>query len=251
MSGPAASAPELDQLAEGLRRAHERAAGLPAEERREVLRLWLAHRLGGRNGDEVRRSLAALTALLGGAPVAEAGPPPEPVEPRRVAASPEPTRPQVASRDGEVLNRFLQAYWGDAQAAAIPGADRADRASAALEELTGRLWDLAGSDGPDAPLSEALDRIAGRLAGIDAALRAAAKESFDRLFEAFSPTAIEAQVGRKGMRLGPFLKSGAYEAWVEKFGQLEAYHRAGRLVADFRALFQRHVKADREEKVAS
>jgi hypothetical protein len=227
---------EPRELAGGAVRAARWSSHLPANERRRAVKTWLACRLSGQGREDVLRTLEGLRDLF---------------EAEREAGEAPPEPVQLAGAVAPLL-AFAREYYGDEWSPTGSTAEDAERAQQALEELAAGVRALASDQGgvPGEGLREVLGRLSARLAATDAAVKKAAQEAFDRLLQSVSPAFIEAQAGGKGMKVGPFHKAGLYEAWSQKFGQLQDYHRAGRLVGDFRASYRRHVQRELERKEA-
>lgn len=219
---------DLGSLAQGALRAADWCRHLPPAEEREALRLWLAHRLAGRPRGSLRETLEGLLALL--EPAGAGGGGPAPAEPAGSALEP--------------LLAVARQLYGEGWLPSRSPSEDARRAAEALGELCERLRQLVSETrGPGrAPLPEVVEALSARTSRVDAALRRAAQDAFDRLLHAMSPASLEAQGVAGALKVGPFHRAALFEAWAEKHAQLEAYHRAGRLVSDFRAAFRRHLR---------
>ncbi|MDH5231930.1 MAG: hypothetical protein OEZ58_04130 [Gammaproteobacteria bacterium] len=92
------------------------------------------------------------------------------------------------------------------------------------------------------PLIDLADLIRKRNRDHDLAIESAAQESFDRILNSVNPEAAKNYMDPTSVKVGPFYKASLYEAVVEKYQQLAAYHEKGRLARDFRAMYKSHLK---------
>ena len=91
---------------------------------------------------------------------------------------------------------------------------------------------------PQGSVVEKLDYLLEALKVTELAMSDAAKDSFDRLFNAMAPETMQQSVRKSALTSTGQYHAKLWEAHVEKFQQLRLYHDRGRLVKDFRAAYR-------------
>lgn len=117
-----------------------------------------------------------------------------------------------------------------------------------VEALHQRLRQALGKKTSTRSIEELLDQLDVRLAGSEESMKAAAKESFDRLLGSLNPANAETYIEGK-VKIGPFYKGALFDALTEKYEQLKVYNDKGFLLRDFIGAYRARSKAEKESNV--
>lgn len=219
---PRASTPAVIETT--LRHAWQRASRLPLQQRKLVVQLALAHRCQGMRADEVLGHLQNIASA----------------RPAATTAYGETAQPDTSHELAAQIVAMCEKYFSTLVRAAND-AQLVDALDQTLHSVSQTLSAALKQDKlTPRPLDKLVESAAKRIKQGDAALETAAEESFTRILAALDPQTLEATAGSK-MKVGPFHKAALYDAVMEKYDQIRAYHDKGRLVRDFRAAYRNAV----------
>ncbi len=227
---------EPQRLVDSLRLVFRRCRSLPGEDRGAVIRMYLAYTLRDAGRADVTRILQDVDCLLTGLP--------------RSLRQASRGGGAVADlgRQKTVLEKLIGVYYG-ADAGSHVKADRASliaEADGIIDAIVSGLRAIAATKSAgEESLQGLIDDIGKATLNNKKAMSEAVKESFDRLLSAIAPESLQAYVESK-MKLGPFYKASLYDAFHDKYQQLEAYHAKGNLVRDFRAMYKKNLQSSLE-----
>lgn len=227
---------EPEQLVDSLRLVWRRCRSLSAEDRGAAIRMYLAYTLRDAGRADITRILQDADCVLTGLP-------------RSLKQTPSGgVAVADLGRQKSVLEKLIDAYYG-ADAGSQVKADRASliaEADGIIDAIASGLRAVAATKGAgEASLKGLIEDIGKATSDNKKAMSEAVKESFDRLLSAVAPESLQAYVESK-MKLGPFYKASLYDAFYDKYQQLEAYHAKGNLVRDFRAMYKKNLQSSLE-----
>ncbi len=212
--------PTVTQLLE----AYARMGHLAAKDRRKALQLYLAYCLRDETRDGILQRIQVIYAQL--------------------SSGEKPPVRKAVVQDLTPMITTLKAYYGEETAYAQGDTQSLmAQVETAFNEIAETLRSVLGRGSlAGQPMRETVKAAAFRIKEQERALESSAGESFDRILGALDPQTVEGSVGGAKVKIGPFHKAALYDAMVEKYGQIKAYHEKGRLVRDFRAAYKSNFK---------
>lgn len=213
-------------IAGHLRSVYRRVYGATPAQRERVLRISLAQRLRGLQGDAIIDVLHAVAGEFSSVP----------------SISNTPVALTGSGPWREVIQQLAQLVDG---ATVAQDADELKLLRVVLQRLASRAQILAETvRKPGMPLSALLERAARDLQAHDHALEHAARESFERVLSALNPQILKMNIPKKTLTTETAYKAALFDAVVEKFSQIEMYHNKGRLVRDYKAAYKKYVQEE-------
>lgn len=234
---------QIENSANLLRAVFQRSALLPIDAQKKAIRICLAYQLKDSNSAAAIALLNGLYASLGGADELTVELPQENFATGNLADNHQ--LPEVKA----MLAKWIKRLAGQDVSVDEPLDTLLQHADALFDELNNELHETAKKQKfLGHSMLDLLARVKQRSDDNEDALNQAANESFNRLLTSLNPDSAESYLDSSKIKIGPFHKAAMFDALIEKYQQLKAYHEKGRLVRDFKGMYRTHLGQIAKEK---